>query len=180
MLRSVSWAALCAFCVLSAVTFLPAVEPDGYLRIRPGWLQDPGGGDEGSLQDGKILRLSLESITPLSGAVLTVTLPETIRIEPLTERWRGTFLHVDAGEGRQAIQVSLEQLRPGAVLLLDFELSAAADESGIASFRIEAVSASGRTVNEAAGITLGHPGVRPVRRHGAMEFPAVIIPEERP
>jgi hypothetical protein len=180
MLRGYLWAVLCVFSVTGVVSYVQSVEADGFVRIHPGWLEEHDGGSGGSLQEGRVLRLSLQPVVALEDTVLTVMLPRDIRIDPLTEPWSERFQPVLMDGEKQAIRVTLGRILPNTGLLLDFEFLAAGEESGIASFRIEAKTASGRQVHEAAGVTLGHPGVRPVRRHGAMEFPAVTIPGERP
>lgn len=175
MLRAVSRTALCVLCIAGVLSLCPAVEPDGFLRIRPGWLQDPAADPP---SNGKILRLNLESLAAVENADLVVTLPREIGIAVLTPAWSDRFRFVEAPEGKQALRASLGDLPRSANLLIEFEFFRSEDEAGIVSFRVEGSLEGGRPISEAAGATLGHPGTRPVLRHGAMEFPAVVYPED--
>jgi len=166
-LRTRSTAAFVCLCLLG-ISALQASDPQGHLVLS---VAPVASGVEGLPAR---LRLTIEPVSTLSGAELRIREPEGSAIVPVPP---------PGGDGadmpeRDGDAVVLGDLVPGRVVVLDFEVSLARGSGGIAGFTITGTLPSGRTVHEAIGWTLGHPGPRPVRRFGATEYSAVGVPEE--
>ena len=70
------------------------------------------------------------------------------------------------------MRTELKRLQPEAQTLLEFELSG----DGIVEFVIEGRDTTGRAIRNAVGLVTGEPPTTGVRRLGAIEFPAAVLP----
>ena len=172
------WAVPCAlFLVLLAafaiVPFVSATEPDGHLELRTVWLQKDA--DRGSW----VVRLSIRPLVTLDDASLTVTSPVDVALSPLAPTVEGEFAVVAAAQDRHAIRAGLRPLDMTVPSTVDFELILSPGGYGILEFIVEGRDSNGRIVRNAIGLALGESPPGRVRRLGAIEFPATVLPTEK-
>jgi hypothetical protein len=131
--------------VLSAFSGL-ASEPEGRIAFRYQWLKDP-----------ERLRLSITTLVPITDA----------RLEAKSPSGAATFLKSWSPAG-----LALDGLAVGVPTILELEVVPPKEGGEIISFSVRGI-ADGETVQESVGVPVGTPGVAPVLRNGAAEFPAV-------
>ena len=146
---------------------LQATEPYIVARILPEWDQA-----------GEVLSLSIIPDRTLRNAMFRLESPETVVLDPVAGPFQERFRRRVAREGFQTLEAELGQLPERALLRLSFRPSGHQVRGGVVSFILEAETLDGEPVREAIGVAVGHPGERPSRRHGALEFPAVSLPGE--
>ena len=157
------------FLILGIVvcTGLPASEPYIVARILPEW-------DEA----GEILTLTIIPDHTLENAVFRLETPGAMVLEPMAGPLQDRFQERVAAEGFRALQAGLGVLPERSVLRLSFRPRGHQARGGVVSFILEAETADGAPVREAISVAVGYPGERPIRRHGALQFPAVALPGE--
>ncbi len=148
-------------------TGLAATEPYVMARILPEW-------DE----TGETLRLSIIPDQALVNATLRLEIPGSLALEPGAGPFQDRFVERVAQEGHRALEAGLGELTARSILRLSFRPSAHRLRGGVVAFILEGETVQGKQVREAIGVAVGHPGERPVRRHGALEFPAVPLSAE--
>ena len=145
-------------------TGIQASEPYTFARIEPEW-------DEA----GEVLSLSIIPDLTLANAVFRLESPETIVLEPTAGPFQDRFRERPANGEIRILESGLGEIPERLVLRLSFRPSGHQVQGGVVSFILEGETASGDPVREAIGVAVGHPGERAVRRHGALEFPAVPL-----
>ena len=147
---------------------LQATEPFIFARILTEW-------DE----TGETLNLTILPDRSLVNATLRLEIPETLVLEPAVGPFRDRFHERADREGFRILEAVLGDLPARSALSLSFRPSGHHARGGVVSFILEGETEQGDPVREAIGVVVGHPGVRPDRRHGALEYPAVSLPGER-
>ena len=158
---------------VAIVSPILATEPDGHLELRTAWLQKDA--DRGSW----VVRLSIRPLVALDDASLTVTSPVDVALRPLAPTVEGEFVVVAAAQDRHAIRADLRPLDTTAPSTVDFELNLSPGGHGILEFIVEGRASDGRIVRNAVGLALGESPPGRVRRLGAIEFPATVLPTEK-
>ena len=138
--------------VLSAFSGL-ASEPEGRVSFRYVWLD----GTDAPKGEARRLRLSVTPTVPITDARLVAEAPSGA----------STFLKAWTPAG-----LALDGLAVGAPTVLELEVAEPKEGGEILTFSVRGLSA-GLPVQESVGIPVGTPGVTPVLRNGAAEFPAV-------
>ena len=164
------------FVVLVSIALAPpgsATEPDGHLELRTEWLQ------KNADRDPLVVRLSIRSLVALDDATLTITTPFDLGIRPLAPIAEGEFVIVPAVQDRYAIRAGLRPLDTTVPSTVDFELILPPAGYGILEFIVEGRDSSGRIVRNAIGLAAGESPPTSVRRLGAIEFPATVLPAEK-
>jgi hypothetical protein len=138
--------------VLSAFSGL-ASEPDGRIAFRYAWVTAA----DAPKDEVRRLRLSVTPLVPITDARLEATAPSGA----------STFLKTWAAGG-----VALDGLAVGAPTVIELDVVEPKTGGEILSFSVRGLS-DGVPVQESVGIPVGTPGVAPVLRNGAAEFPAV-------
>ena len=156
----------------SVAILLPtyATEPDGHLQLHVERVHASADGGP------PIVRLSIRSYVPLDEITLTVSTPVDFALLPLTLPDDTSFYEVRATRDRRAIRAGLPRLDPSMLSTLDFELVSLPDGNGTLEFIVEGRDESGRRIRNAVGLAVRESGPAGVRRLGAVEFPAVVLP----
>jgi hypothetical protein len=166
------------FVIFLIVVSLPlgAVEPEGFFRLRTTWIEAgvPVAYQPGTAE--RSTRLEIAPVTGVDSSRITILVPEVValRFEP---SWAEVVEEMPPQDGRRSYRLVLGTLPAGAPVRIDLEFRPPADGGGIVSFLVEGTTVDGRPVRDAAGWSVGHPGPRPVLRHGAVEYPLVPAPE---
>jgi hypothetical protein len=142
-----------------------AAEPDGHLHLSAEWVE-PAQGNTPS-----VVRLTIRSLVPVDDAILTVSAPLDIRLQPAKRE----FGVADDVFGRHSIRRGLSALRPTADLTFDFILVLSPRRSDVIEFIVEGRDSSGRSIRNAIGWAAGESSKVGVERLGAVEFPAVVL-----
>jgi hypothetical protein len=137
----------CAATVLAGV----AAEPDGRVSFRYAWVDEAGAG-----KDSRKLRLSVTVLAPLQDARLEASAPSGV--DSFVQGW-----------SRNGI--ALDGLALGSAAVIDLEVVEPRVGGEILTFSVQGLD-KGVPVRESVGIPVGTPGVPPVLRNGAAEFPA--------
>ena len=158
-----------------------AHEPDGRLRfsvVDTTALQGTAAG----LQPGEsLVRVIVEGIVPLQGAVLKHWADSAVAQRLIQVGQDGDARPMARGEGAPRAAVDLGDLIPGKPLVLDFAESFAEGTGGVVVVSIEIPATdSNPAFSESFGIAVGQPGTPGVTRNGALEFPAHQLPETSP
>jgi hypothetical protein len=137
--------------VLSAFSGL-ASEPDGRIAFRYAWINVP------DTPKGEVrrLRLSVTPLVPITDARLDASAPSGA----------STFLKTWAAGG-----IALDGLAVGAPTVVELDVVEPKEGGEILTFSVRGLS-DGIPVQESVGVPVGTPGVAPVLRNGAAEFPA--------
>jgi len=149
-------------------------EPDGYLSFRPLRIENGNGGEPG---DDLVIRLDVRSLVVLRNSRLTLTVPTAVASRVLTASWEDRFRQVSGPDGVRILEADLESFDPGRPVVVRFEFTPPEGAGGIVSFTVDGTTDAGKVIREAIGISIGHPGRPGVHRHGAVEYPAVSVPE---
>jgi hypothetical protein len=147
-------------------------EPDGYLAFRPLRIQN-GGGTAGV----EIIRLDVRTHVAFPESRLTVAVPSEIAARVLSPSWEDRFRQIPGPDGVRLLEADIGEFEPGSAVVIRFEFTPPDGAGGIVSFTVDGATADGREVREATGISIGQPGAPGNRRHGAIEYPAVPVPE---
>jgi len=145
-----------------------ATEPDGYVRLEASWVED------------RLLRVTVKPIVPLDEWTLTVSVPDTFDVRELAPPNHVDFRGAPARSNQRTIRAEMPRLQTAELLTLEFEVVFPPQGGGTISFIVEDTSRAGRRVREAVGITARASGPAPVRRLGAAEFPATVVPPREP
>jgi hypothetical protein len=151
-----------------------ATEPDGHIQLHADWVQADADADEGA--GPRVLRLTIRSLVPLDQATLTVSAPVAFAIDPRTDSEARKFRPIQAGQNRRAMRSDLPHLGPTVSSATDFEVVLSPDSHGTLEFVVEGRDLNGRRIRNAIGFAASESGPRGVRRLGAVEFPATILP----
>jgi len=148
------WVALLFLATCCAVAPCPAAEPDGALVLRTAWI-------EGTSR-------ILVTIDPRVEVREASLVPSAPRESDLRLAVGEEVLSLDGG-------LPLGTLRPGAAVVLEFQVRRDLPTRVIASCRVEGRTADGRPVSEAVGHAVS-PGPAPRVRDGAAEYPGRVVP----
>jgi hypothetical protein len=149
-----------------------ATEPDGHIQLQADWVQADA--DAGPL----VLRLEIRSFVPLDEATLTVSTPVAFAIDPRTDPKEWEFRPIQAEQDRRAMRSDLPRLGPTVLSTLDFEVVLSPGGHGTFEFIVEGSDRNGRRIRNAVGFAASESGLRGVRRLGAVEFPANVLPSK--
>ena len=158
------WLLFLAFFLCSG---LQATEPFIVARILAEW-------DE----TGETLHLTILPYRSLANATLRLEIPEALVLEPAAGPFRDRFHDRVGREGVRTLEADLGELPARSALSLSFRPLGHHARGGVVSFILEGETDEGETVQEAMGVAVGHPGARPDRRHGALEYPAASLQGE--
>lgn len=167
-------ALLCTFFI--AGTPLPATEPVGRVVLEASWVDGKAGFDANR----RLLRLSVKPLVALEEWTLTVTAPDTFDIRAQAPPVRSGFRDVPAGDRRRAIRAEMPGVVAAERLTLEFEVIYPPAGGGTVSLIVEGGRKAGHRFHEAVGITARPSAPAPVRRLGAAEFPANVLPPAPP
>jgi hypothetical protein len=155
-------------CLVSAgVT--AASEPDGDFRLRLERLPT----SDGSI----VVRLKVHPFVAVDNATLTVSAPLDFDLRPQTPSRHDRLEVLDDSYGATKLRAVLRDLGTSATAV-DLELVLAPQIFGTLDFVVEGVDGQGRTLRDAVGLLLPDPTERAVRRLGAIEYPAIVFPNE--
>jgi hypothetical protein len=129
-------------------------------------------------ETGEILRLSVIPDRLMTDVTLRLEIPEMLAMEPGAGPFQDRFQERVARDGFRTLEAGLGAIPGRSVLQFSFRPSGHQAHGGVVAFILEGTTADGIPVRDAISIAVGHPGERPVRRHGAVEFPAVSLPGE--
>jgi hypothetical protein len=146
---------------------IPASEPYLFVRILPEW-------DE----TGEILHLEISPDQNLGNVSFRLDVPEILTLEPVEGPYRDLFHEWQELEGFRTLMADLGDLNSRSVLTLSFSPSNHHSRGGVVSITLMGETGKGVPVRESIGVAVGHPGDRPVSRNGALEYPAVSLPQE--
>jgi hypothetical protein len=157
--------AVASFLTAIAITVAISSEPSGHVLWTIAQVRSDAGG--ASIR----FSLTVEAVTPLAGAELSVRAPEgvTFAAVPLPGA-DATSLPARTPDGA----LVLGELPRGRRVVLDFTEASTGDTGGIAVFTITGTLPDGTVIHEPFAQMVGTPRVRPTRRFGAAEFPAVL------
>lgn len=145
-------------------------EPDGYLSFRYERVESE---EETGAGGPEVVHLDVRSRVDLTDGRLTLAIPDGIGLRILNPSWQEKLRETVADDGSRRLEADLEGFGPSAPIRLHLEFRPPSDGGGIVSFTVGGVTPDGRTIREATGMSVGHPGSRGTRRHGAVEYPAV-------
>ena len=169
-------AAACAMGLffLSSVAAVPlhAAEPVGDALLEAAWVEADTAADR------RLLRLKIRPLVPLRGWTLRVTSPTTFDVRPQAHPTGIDFREEVADETSRAVRAGMPELQVEQTVILDFEILYPATGGGMVSFVAEDET-DGRVL-AAIGVTARAPGPRPVKRLGAAEFRANVVPAPEP
>lgn len=152
-----------------------ATEPSGSVVLEAAWL------DEAETdRNRRLLRLTVRPLIHLEEWRLIVSAPLTFVVHGRTPTVDADFRSVAAEDNRRTISADMHRLERGESLTLEFEVVFPPAGGGTISFTIEDGSPTGRRVLEAIGITARATGPAAIRRLGAAEFPANVLPSTQP
>jgi hypothetical protein len=160
---------------LSPYTAVLATEPSGSVILEAAWL------DEAKTdQNRRLLRLTVRPMIHLEEWRLIVSAPLTFDVHGRAPTVDADFRSVAAEDNRRTISADMRSLERAESLTLEFEVVFPPKGGGTISFTIEDGSPTGRRVLEAVGITARATGPAAVRRLGAAEFSANVLPSTQP
>ncbi|HUC42753.1 MAG TPA: hypothetical protein VMR65_01845 [Candidatus Sulfotelmatobacter sp.] len=151
-------------CLLAAKVV--AREPDGRVAFRYEWSapEEAGAAPE--------LRLTLTLQTPLQAIRLGASVPPAAAVRLVSaRRLEGSPLAGAVPGTWPSAGLALGDLPAGTTLVLDLAVDPPATGGGVLAFGLDALLGSVH-VHEGVGVPVGTPGVAPVIRNGAAEFPA--------
>jgi hypothetical protein len=162
---------LFVFALVLAFSFLGVVDshatdPDGFVAIRAERVESPDD-SFGLSPDEELLRLHVRSIRDTREVELSWTVPEDVRLQVVVRMEGGA-----ERTGPEARSRSLGDFTAGQSRQIFFAVRESEARGGIASFTVTGSLEGDREFRESLGITLGRPGVRGIRRAGAIEYPA--------
>lgn len=153
-------------CLLVLAAASPqAGDPHGHVALEVSPVAAPG--ESGPPR----LRLTLRTYSSIRDAELRITTPDGASIEPRLPA--GPEPSIPTGD-----TVRFGDLERGRALSIEFAVALAPRSGGIAGFTLTGTLPDGRPIREAVGWALAPPGPAPVRRFGAIEYPAVPLAEE--
>lgn len=129
-------------------------------------------------ETGETLRLSIIPDRLMTEVTLRLEIPEMLALTPGAGPFQDRFRERVAREGFRTLEAGLGAIPARSILQLSFRPSGHETRGGVVAFIVEGQTAGGIQVRDAIGVAVGHPGERPIRRHGALEFPAVPLPGE--
>jgi hypothetical protein len=129
-------------------------------------------------ETGETLSLSVIPDRLMTDVTLRLEIPEILAMNPGAGPFQDRFQERVAREGFRTLEAGLGAIPARSVLQFSFRPSGHQARGGVVSFILEGKTADGVPVRDAISVAVGHPGERPVRRHGALEFPAVALPGE--
>lgn len=176
MLGKSQWAGFSVFVLIAALVPIGATEPEGFFRLRTTWIE---GGEPVSHQPRtteRTARFQLAPVGDVTSARVTVLVPSEIQAR-FRGPWEEAVRELPPVDGRRAFRLDLGALGSGEAIRIGIGFSPPGDGGGIVSFVVDGTTPQGRPVREAVGWSVGHPGPQPLRRHGAVEFPIVPVPE---
>ena len=150
--RTVTGLVLFAFVAAASVW---AIEPDGRVAFRYEWMGEKAPGQP------RKLRISITALVPLDDARIEASAPSG------TDKLLTTAF---PAQGR-----GLGKLGAGAATVIELDVVEPAKGGEILTIAL-AGEQDGVPVREVVGIPVGTPGVEPVLRNGAAEFPAARAP----
>ena len=150
MRRRLSLRTFAPAAVLGAALLAAAHEPDGRIAIRYDWLDEK-------------LRLTLTAVVDLSELNLSAKAPHGVRLAVRAED-RVAAPWPDDG-------IPIGALTAGTSIVIELDVEKPSSGGGIVAFAIAGLD-KGVPVQEGLGVPVGSPGVQPVLRGGALEFPA--------
>ena len=176
MIEKNQWAGFFVTILIVASLPLGAIEPEGFFRLHTTWIE---AGVPVAYQpdtDRRSTRLEIAPVTGVDSSRITILVPEvvTVQFEP---SWAEAVEELPPQDGRRSYRLELGALTAGAPVRIGLEFRPPTEGGGIVSFLVEGTTVDGRPVRDAAGWSVGHPGPRPVLRHGAAEYPLVSAPE---
>lgn len=151
--RTVTGLVLSAFVAAVSVW---AIEPDGRVAFRYEWMGEKAGPGQP-----RKLRISVTALVPLDDARIEASAPSG------TDKLLATAF---PAQGRE-----LGKLAAGAGTVIELDVVEPAQGGEILTIAL-AGNLDGVPVREIVGIPVGTPGVEPVLRNGAAEFPAARAP----
>ncbi len=155
-----------------------AHEPDGRIRFHAEGVAKPSEPVPGIGPSEKLLRLSIEGVVPLAGAILIHSCPPGVAQRLVTIRRGKESRSIDPGAGAPQARVELGPLDPGAPLVLDFAEEVPTGAGGIVVFRIQMPRPDGTVLwEESFGLFVGEAPNPGALRNGAIEYPAHELPE---
>jgi hypothetical protein len=151
--------------IVTGAPQLCAHEPDGRFTIDSQWLADAVPGSP------RPLRVSITAVVPLKGVTLTGRIPSVTSVSVRALRWAGA---PDALGPWPDAGIDLGSVNAGQRFVFDLEVVEPIQGGGLLVIGVDAADPRGgdKPVHEGVGITVGLPGIAPVLRHGALEFPA--------
>ena len=155
---------------LGASTLLCATEPRGFVSMVPSWQEDA------AVNSPPVLKMVVQPDISLENAVFQVRFPDSVLVQPSGSS-AGRFHPVEAPKGYLAFAVDLGSLAASDLAAFEFTPSGYESRGVILGFILQGTTADGKGVQEAVGVPAGHPGSRGTRKFGAIEFPAVPMPE---
>jgi len=135
-----------------------AGEPDGYVAFRYAWVDDK---DDATAPPR--LRIFVTAFAEVKDARLTAKVPAGIALKLRAEGALPTPWPVDG--------VSVGPLAAGQSVTVELDVAKPVRGGGIVGFLLQG-TAAGHALSEGVGVPVGAPGVEPVLRNGALEFPA--------
>jgi hypothetical protein len=143
----------------------PAHEPDGRVALRYEWRSPAVSGTS------RPLRVGLTAIVELRDVRVTAAVPKATMVSVRALRIAGQAPS-SSMEGRWPdAGVALGDLARGQTVVFDLDVVEPAEGGGILAIGLDGF-AHERVVHEGVGIPVGTPGVAPMLRNGAAEFPA--------